>query len=95
MISCNQVTPGKNIIWIRLARPPIKGIQGAKGTLKGLCREGCLYRRINTPKQTMANTSNVPIETSCPKIPTGKSPAINIAAKVMRIVEKRGVCVFL
>jgi hypothetical protein len=54
---------------------PRIGISGTNGVLKGRLSSGRLYLRNKMPIQTITKASNVPIETSSPRMLMGNIPA--------------------
>ena len=59
----------------------IAGVRNGRGS------PGSVKRKASTPRQTMAKASNVPMLTSWPRRPIGKSPASNITTVPMTRVE--------
>ena len=87
IISLAQVSHGKESICRIQIPAPKMGISGTHGVLNGRGISGFFTLRMMIPMQTMAKASNVPIETSSPRILIGRIPASISATKpVMRVL---------
>src|ERR1039457_4934531 len=76
---------------MRQMSAPSIGITGTKGVLNGLTRSGLDLRSTRILIQTIAKASNVPIDTSSPRILIGKIPAKTSATLPVRMVLTYGV----
>ena len=82
-----HVSKGRAIIWARHTKAPAIGIHGKKGHRKGLSTLGRVFRRTRMLKHTMVKARRVPMETSSPRTPIGRTPAMNAAnSPVMTVV---------
>jgi len=75
----NQVSKGRANIWARQTNAPAKGTQGRPGQRKGRSMAGRVLRRTRMLRQTMVKARRVPMETSSPRTPMGRTPAMKAA----------------
>ncbi len=85
---------GRAIICDKQITMPAIGTQGTNGVLNGRGISGFDFLKIIMLKQTITKASNVPIETSSPNKPIGKTPAIRAENKPVMIVGTYGVLNF-
>lgn len=81
-----HVSNGREDIIKKQTSAPKIGTTGTHGVLKPRIASGSALRRIIIPTQTITKASNVPIDTSSPNKPIGKSPAKKAAKLPVTIV---------
>lgn len=79
MISLSHVSNGREAIWRKQIEAPRIGTTGTHGVLNGLSMSGLVFLRTITLIQTIIKASNVPIETSSPRMLIGRMPAMIMA----------------
>ena len=91
MSNRSQVSPGKPAIRKTQNATPNGAVSQNTGARNGRSIFGSVNRSTKIPAHTMAKASSVPIETSSPSRPMGKTAAMSMATAPVMIWAIQGV----
>ena len=82
--------PSESIIAPQTSAPAMQ-VNHGHGARKGRGSSGRVTRSTSTPRHTVTKAASVPIDTRCPRMPTGNTPPISAAKTPVTTVPVEGV----